>query len=91
MAEKFGEVKRLAFLKAHIFTGYNVTSTLSTKAAAPKANLVFYLEHLLKPLSKRVLHQAEEHLVKVVDLKSTCDTFDEPIYKVYTLKEKSLK
>ena len=91
MAEIFVEVRCLAFVKALLFMGCDVTSKLRTKAASPKANMVLYLKHFgEEPLSKQVLHQAQKYLVMVVGLKSTCHTFDEPRYKVYTIKENSL-
>ena len=91
IAEKFGDEKCLALLKAHILTGCDVTSRIGTKAAAVKARPELYLQHFgEEPLRETALQQAEKYLVKVIDFKSNCETFDELRYKVYTLKGKTL-
>ena len=50
---------------------------LGRKAAALKAKSKLCLDHFEEePPSDRALHQAEKYLVKVIGLKSTCNSFD---------------
>ena len=58
-----------------------------------KAKSECYLKHFWEePLSEPTMQQAELYLIKVViDYKSTCRTFDELRYKIYTSKENCLQ
>ena len=50
---------------------------LGTKAATLKVNPELCLDHFEEePPSERALHQVEKYLVKVVGLKSTCDSIN---------------
>ena len=54
-----------------------MTRRLETKAAVIRAMPEMYLKQFWEwPLSARAMHQAQKCLVKVVDLKSTSETFD---------------
>ena len=44
-AERFGEVKSLAFLKAHILTGCDMTSRLGGKTTVLRVNMKLHLEY----------------------------------------------
>ena len=68
-----------------------MTSRVGTKAAALKAKPESYLQHFgEEPLSEATIRLTEKYLVKVVDLKSGSETFDELRYKIYTTKGKSI-
>ena len=85
MAERFGKKKSFSFLKAHILTGWDMRIRLGTKAAALKAKPELCLDHFEEePPSERALYQVEKYLLKVLGLKSTCDSFDKFWYKAYT-------
>ena len=76
-------------LKAHILTGSDVTSKVGTKTAALKAQPERYLQDFGENTFVTDLVQAEKYLVNVVHAKSTCATFDELRYNIYTSKNKT--
>ena len=71
LAEKLGEERCLALLKAHILTGCDVTSKLGTKASAFASKPESYLRDFGKePPREASLQSAETYLVRVVTPKS---------------------
>jgi len=85
-----GANKLRMILKAHILTGSDVTFKVGTKAAALKAQPERYLQDFGENTFATDLFQAEKYLVNVFEAKSTCATFDELRYNIYTSKNKTL-
>ena len=90
LAKRLGANKLRMILKAHILTGSDVTFKVGTKAAALKAQPERYLQDFGENTFVTDLVQAEKYLVNVVQAKSTCATFDELRYNIYTSKNKTL-
>ena len=78
-------------LKAYILTGCDVTSKIGTKVSAVASKPENYLDDFgIKTLQDSSLAFVEKYLVRVISLKSNCETFDDLKYEIYKTKEKAL-
>ena len=78
-------------LKAYILTGCDVTSKIDTKVSAVASKPENYLDDFgIETLQDSSLAFVEKYLVRVINLKSNCETFDDLKYEIYKTKEKAL-
>ena len=73
-----------------MLTGSDVASKVGTKTAALKAKPECFLQQFTEDKLSSDFAPAEKYLIKVVQPKSSCLTFDELWYSVYTSKNKTL-
>ena len=76
---KIGVPKCQVIHKAHILTGADSTNKIGSKQSAINANPELYLQGFGEEneLSVEAAERAEQYLIKVVQPKSTCVTFNE--------------
>ena len=82
---KIGVPKCQVIYKAHILTGADSTNKIGSKQSAINANPELYLQGFGEEneLSVEAAELAEQYLIKVVQPKSTCVTFNELRFDMY--------
>ena len=91
LAHHYGATKSKALAKAYFGTGCNPLIKVGSKASAYKSEPENYLQNFgTESKNDADFEAAERFLVRVVDPRSNCDTFDELRYQMYKNKEKSI-
>ena len=85
-----GGEKCSALMKVYILTGYDVTSLIGTEVSAAASKPENYLNNFgIEPLRDFNFVCAERYLLRVINLKSNCETFNDLRYQIYKTKEKA--
>ena len=87
LAESLGTEKSRALVKAHILTGYDVTSKIGSKSAAFKACPEKYSYDFGEEFHDYHFQMAGKYLVKVIEPNIAAKSFDDLRYVIYTTRK----
>ena len=87
LAESLGTEKSRALVKAHILTGYDVTSKIESKSAAFKACPEKYSYDFGEEFHDYHFQMAGKYLVKVIEPNIAAKSFDDLRYVIYTTRK----